>query len=373
MDSDSDNTFPEDDETARSLSEKSEKNIAWVEELYSRWINVQREKSPNFFPIDLANLLKNFRPIINEYLPKFFNEIRKKDGEMYPPNTLLVIMRTIQMLVYKLNLGYSLWVDDEFAVTRKHLKNAMRKSTQSGYQRPKRKFEIVTDQMEKELWQKGFLGVTDPQTLLRTVYFFIVKFFGLRARMEHRGLRYGFRSQIQVVGEGSAEKIIYKGDVSRNNGGRIKYSPKKIQVSRTGAANCPVAIIKLYISLVDPKAKTFYCQPVMRKTQSKWFSQQPVGKNKISGFMKELAGLAKWDLTRHWGAVSLQTKTVSLLFEKRFQLFEIDEIAEYDSESEMIGPSSSNDLYDHQEFESQLIQIEDAEKQKREGVIQANG
>ena len=131
-----DNLF---DETAPShLADNSEKNIAWVERMFNKWVEEQREKTPEFFSCDLRNLLQHFKPVINDYLPKFLADIRKTDGSTYPPKTLLYIFKTISMLANKLNLGYNLLKDNDFDRTRRYLNDMMKRGTQSGYQPPKK-------------------------------------------------------------------------------------------------------------------------------------------------------------------------------------------------------------------------------------------
>ena len=50
----------------------------------------------------------------------------------------------------------------------KNLNDIMKRNSRSG---DKRQSGIITEEVEKELWQKGILSVPDPPKLLRTVYF----------------------------------------------------------------------------------------------------------------------------------------------------------------------------------------------------------
>lgn len=49
--------------------------------------------------------------------------------------------------------------------------------------------DIVTEEHEELLWQKGILGESDPDQLRRTVMYLIGVKFGLRGGAEHRSLR----------------------------------------------------------------------------------------------------------------------------------------------------------------------------------------
>ena len=68
----------------------------------------------------------------------------------------------------------------------------MKKSNRSGEQlyekRTRKETEPIKEEEENLLWSKGLLGVKNEQTLLYTLYFYIVKMFWLRP-CEHRKLR----------------------------------------------------------------------------------------------------------------------------------------------------------------------------------------
>ena len=51
-----------------------------------------------------------------------------------------------------------------------------------------RQAQPITAEQEHILWEKGLLGTRDAETLVRTVYFYNSKAFGLRSREEHRAL-----------------------------------------------------------------------------------------------------------------------------------------------------------------------------------------
>ena len=53
---------------------------------------------------------------------------------------------------------------------------------------------------ESNMTKKGILGDSNPSTLIHTVYFLLAKHFALRSRDEHRSLRWGAASQIQIRG-----------------------------------------------------------------------------------------------------------------------------------------------------------------------------
>jgi len=58
-----------------------------------------------------------------------------------------------------------------------------------------RQEQMITCDMENDLWKRGFLGDDNPETLLNTVVYLLGLYFALRGRDEHRNLRH-YPSQI---------------------------------------------------------------------------------------------------------------------------------------------------------------------------------
>ena len=98
----------------------------------------------------------------------------------------------------------------------------MKMLTKQGREKQPKKAEVVTEEMESELYRMGILGDQCPETLLRTVYFLVGKFFALRSREEHRALSWGVGAQIQHIGMGKNEKIVYLERNSKTYKGGMK-------------------------------------------------------------------------------------------------------------------------------------------------------
>ena len=160
----------------------TKKQYRWVEGLWEKWIESLFDVEPEMFKCDLKMLLMNFPAMINDYCSKFFAEIRNKEGQVYPPKTLNYMFRLMAAIAKENGCDYNLLVDTQFARVRCYLDNQMKTLTKKGMQKQVRKAEVVTEEMEMELYNLGILGDHCPETLLRTVYFVVGKFFALRAR-----------------------------------------------------------------------------------------------------------------------------------------------------------------------------------------------
>ena len=89
------------------------------------------------------------------------------------------------------------------------------------------KFDVIDD-----LWNKGILGETDPDTLHRTIFYFIGSRFWLRGGKEHHFLVRYPQSQITIQQKpDSSDYLVYREFVSKTNEGGICSHSKKGKIS----------------------------------------------------------------------------------------------------------------------------------------------
>ena len=85
-----------------------------------------------------------------------------------------------------------------------------------------RQAEVVTEEEENLLWERGYLGDTTPQSLLDTMVFYNGLYFALRSGGEHRQLR-RMPCQIELIEPpGQRAYLRYVEDVSKNHPGGLK-------------------------------------------------------------------------------------------------------------------------------------------------------
>ena len=160
----------------------------------------------------------------------FVLEVRKKDGSLYPPNTLHHL--TAGLLRHLRESGHNI----EFTSFRASLDSEMKRISRERIGSKRRQADIITDDEEDALWLKGFLGDKTPQSLLDTVIFYNGLYFALRSGQEHRQLR-STPCQIDVVERpGERSYLLYTEDISKNRPGGLKsrnITPKVVKVSST--------------------------------------------------------------------------------------------------------------------------------------------
>ena len=280
------------------LSESSLRNVGWLANIWTRWART-RDAKEAAEASDLRVLLTNNKQLFVQLLPQFFLDVRKLEtGAEYPVKTLNFMLHLIQMIIKDLRLEFSVLEDDEFSSTRRYLNKKIDEMMERGEQLIARKAEVISEEMEAYLYRTGVLGDKDSRTLLHTVYFINTKYFGLRSRQQHRELRLGPSAQIKVTGKPPLEKIVFQDTA--------KFGTVSSEIYPQGGRNCPVRLIKMYLSKIPSKATSFYCRPIERMVDGKWYANQPVGKNSLHGLMRDVAYEAGWDSTKLWSAISLR-------------------------------------------------------------------
>ena len=185
--------------------------------------------------------------------------------------------------------------DSDFTEFRATLDAEMKRLQALGVGSKKRQAEPLTEEEEEVLWQKGLLGDHTPQALLDTMVFMNGLYFALRSGNEHRNLRFS-PCQIEVHdNEGERPYLLYTEDLSKNHPGGLKGRRIKPKVVRHYAnienpSRCFVTLFKRYTTLCPPKTSknAFYLQPLRNPTPHCWYSQEPLGHNKLAGTVSRL-------------------------------------------------------------------------------------
>lgn len=254
-------------------------------------------------------------------LPKFINDVRKKDGSKYPGETMRqMVCSVFHYFRYQQDKSWDFFKDEEFDVSRKTLDACMKARTKEGVGLYKRKAEYISHEIEEKLWDDGHLGVKTPKQLLYTVVYLFGLHFGLRARKEHRQLRTGYNSQLKIVVDPiSGSNILrYTEDCEKTRNGGLRdrnISPKIIDVYENDSERNIVKIYKKYVS-VRPQGKnchSFYLQPLTEPKGNIWYKDQPMGENSLGEVIKKL--FANASIEGHFTNHSLRRSKVTRLFQ----------------------------------------------------------
>lgn len=105
----------------------------------------------------------------------------------------------------------------------------MKEVSKTGLGRLHRRADIISPEQESILWDKDLLGSNTP-----TLVFSFGLNFALRAGQEHRNLRRGPMSQLQIkTDQDGTQYLLYTEDVSKTNSGGLnsrKVDPNIVRV-----------------------------------------------------------------------------------------------------------------------------------------------
>ena len=164
----------------------------------------------------------------------------------------------------------------------------------------------------------GILVTSDPQTLLRTIFWLIRVNFGLRGGQEHRNLKLSnFTFKQDSDGR---DYILYTECISKAYTGGLKHMHVQPHSTRAYAipidqTQCIFTIMRKYISLCEETSlsESFYLRPLLKPTEKMWYGKQPLGHNTLSKMVSSIMTAASFqgNFTNH----SLRATAASRLFQ----------------------------------------------------------
>ena len=287
----------------------------WREWSLQRNIVISSEQIPTFF---LGSSPASQNELAHA-LECFVLEVRKKNGAEYSPNSLHHIVCGIMRYVRATEPSIDFFKDSLFANFRKTLDGEMKRIQQKGIGTHKRQAEVLTEDEEELLWQKGLLGDHSPIALLNTVFFMSGLFLALRSGSEHRQLRLD-PPQITIHEDCEIPYILYEEDVFKNHQGGLKNRKTKQKTVKHHAneenpARCFIRIFKLYLTKLNPNAprSAFYFKPLQKWSNTGvWFTNKPLGHNTLENMMATIC--KKANVTGYKTNHSLRATVASRLY-----------------------------------------------------------
>ena len=229
---------------------------------------------------------------LDKWLSRFVLEVRRRDGNVYPPNTLYQLCCGLLRHIRECEPSLDIFKDPKFVSFQKTLDAEMKrlKKTPGSRKAPKRA-EPISDSEEDMLWRKGVLGTHSPQVLVDTMVYMAGLYFALRSGEEHRRLMF---SDVELVEKpGTVPFLRYTESVSKNNPGGLKHRKCNTkQVCHYTNTECPehcfVEIYKVYCSHCPQDVTAFYLAPIVNPKGTVWCKKQAIGANTLSTTVKRL-------------------------------------------------------------------------------------
>jgi hypothetical protein len=185
--------------------------------------------------------------------------------------------------------------NDSFKKLHNICDNLFRQLHSSGIGCDSKQSDIIMKDEENLSWTKGVMGLHSPKSLVRTVFFYIGKVFGLRGREEHRALKL---SQFERLKDPDRYYVYTENESKNRNGGlgqlAVRNKVVSVFANDIKGDHCIVSILDFYISKLPSSTRQtdlFYVQPlssVPANPSTPWFKNQPMGKNTLGNMAKAM-------------------------------------------------------------------------------------
>ena len=290
------------DEDLVSLAEKyTAKNTAtstrWAVKNFEDWRKARKEHFPDKDQVPDDLFRDGNRQDLCKFLSAYVAETRKQDGSPYPPKTVYALLTGLLRHSRTLNAASPNFLDTEdpsFFSFHASLDNLFCRLRSSGIGSQSKSAEIFTKVDQKKLWDDEILGLENPKSLLRAVFFLNGKNFALRGGEEHRQLKLS-----QVKRFYDPDHYVYTENSSKNRSGglaQLRVTNKRVPVYAVPEAGekCHVSVLDKYLSKLPLDAierDNFYLTPlpaVPSNSQRSWFTSVPVGRNSLGKMVKEM-------------------------------------------------------------------------------------
>ena len=297
----------------RRVPLKTKHTTKWAYSVWSSWCKA-RCVNPAINTMSLSTM--------DAHLTRFIMEARKQDGTEYPPNTLYQLICGLQRYLKENGRPEVALLDEkrqEFDKTRKVLDGRMKELTAKGVGTVTKSAQPLTSEQENELWSKNIFTIHTAEGLLKAVFWYNCKCFGLRGGDEHREL---VREQYSIGYDGVGRYLRFMGRSSKNVQGGLKQraiKPKdlKIYAKPELGERCVVDIFSSYMACIPSKGP-FYRRPIKDASPPR-FSQQVVGKHTLGTIVKRFCAEAGFqgNYTNHSGKVTCATTLFNQNFDEQ--------------------------------------------------------
>ena len=209
----------------KRFAPQSKKKMLWAVNLYDQWRKNRigmTDASVQIFNADLQ-FYKNFtKDELCYSLCRFVREVKRLDGNDYPPNTIRELVIMVQMYLHENGVFWKLFDDQQFATLRNVVDNTMKERHGAGLG-VRRSSEIITLEHEDKLFSQSVLGEENPLQLLRTIIYMLGMHCALRGGVEHSNLRRpGCNSQFRVERDNrNVERLLSRRPITKDKSRRF--------------------------------------------------------------------------------------------------------------------------------------------------------
>ena len=272
------------------------KNTTWALRVFEEW-RCARNKKCTDAVCDPNLLVSPDADSLNFWIPRFVAEVRRQDGEPYPPKTIHQLLAGLQRHMLENNPLAPKFLDTKNPVFRdihRSCDSVYRSLHQQGVGARVRHAAVISEAEEQKLWSTGVIGITTPLSLQRAVFFYVGKRFCIRGGEEQRQLR-----PSMFVRSSNPDCYTYVEHGSKNHSGGLKQlsvENKTVPCVAVPENNpqCIVFLLDQYFRRLPKYAfeqDIFYLRPkssVPASDSEPWYECVAVGKNSLATMVKRM-------------------------------------------------------------------------------------
>jgi hypothetical protein len=270
-------------------------------------------------------------------LEKFYCEARPgKNQELYCKNTLTNLRAAINRKLADLKRNVDIVKDRDFKTSNGVLNGLLKERKRHGTLKSTQHVELM-DKSDLEKISTYFKDATvNPIILRQCVYFQLSLHFMSRGQEFHHQLKL---DSIQFHTDNTGEYVTLKHEMQPHDppGGIAERNADK-RMYATGAAGCPVKMLKLLIRKTDDSASSLFNRYTkeavsLPKSSSEWYLDAPLSKRTFSNFMKDISKAA--GLSRHYTGHCLRTTAIQHLNDEGYEAYDIRYMSDHKNEKSL--------------------------------------
>ena len=266
-------------------------------------------------------------PELDDLLAQYFLSVRQINGKKYEPSSLRGMLGSFERELKKHEYSESLITSVQFSKTRNALKSKQKDLKKQGLGNRPKTADRISDADVDCLFEAGELGISTPNSILNSLWYFNTLLFGMRGgAAEHRALcwgdvRLGFDKELDkhyLEYNERQTKTRTGADISM-----YRNKPRMYEMPET-PGRCPVNIYKTY----RDKRPQGYSNPddpyyiaattvVNPGPNQAWFMRGPVGQNKLKTTMKRMVSRANMQSDKRLTNTSVRKHLCQKLMENQ--------------------------------------------------------
>ena len=291
-----------------AVPQSTKLSTTWSANIWQDWLEYRQSKGDEDVPPPLVGINNDQ---LGYWLPRFVLEVQNKKGSEYIGSTIYALCAGIQRFVREDRVASNkvtvdIFKDSNFAYFQSALNSKLIDLHSKGIGTTTKQAEVISNQLEEQLWEKKILGDDTPEKLLHTLVYLFGLHFALRSGREHRNIRPDMLKVIES--DGSRPYLLYTESGLKNHSGGLNQRKVSNKVVKAFAniedpTRYIVTLYKKYMALRPNgfASNAFYLQPLKQPRKDCWYQSKPIGHNPLSQVVKKLCDMvrAKGYYTNH--------------------------------------------------------------------------